>query len=301
MTKTKRWLDELPRVSSEYELLLAGRSARPAPGAVDADWQALCVALGTGAVATSVAASSIAESSVAGHVSGGSSLVLGKASSAGLCVAAAKSLAIGVVAGLSVMGAGTLVERSNHGHGGPQAAAKPTLAATGQRPSVAPIAAPIAAHPDQLPAPSAPLPSASSAAFVAPPARSVESPPLLNQPGGPSPSSITSPSVETDETDETDKTDKTDKTASLSQQARELAQLKRLIDSGASSEALRRLDQNFSADATSALSEERDALYVQALDRAQRRAEARAFAQRFLARYPHSPYVETMRRLLAEE
>jgi len=92
-----------------------------------------------------------------------------------------------------------------------------------------------------------------------------------------------------------------EKTASLARQARELAELKRLIDHGSATEALSRLDKNFSAGTPSVLSEERDALYVQALARAQRRDEARRFARQFLVRYPHSPYFETMRQLLTEE
>jgi TolA-binding protein len=74
-----------------------------------------------------------------------------------------------------------------------------------------------------------------------------------------------------------------------------------LIDKGANDEALRRLDKDFHADSASLLSEERDALYVQALARAQRRDEARALARQFLVHYPHSPYFETMRQLLGEE
>jgi hypothetical protein len=89
-------------------------------------------------------------------------------------------------------------------------------------------------------------------------------------------------------------------TATLSEQARELAETKRLIDAGSAAEALRRLEANRGANAPFALSEERDALYVQALYRARRRAEARLAARQFVIRYPESPYLETLRQLLAQ-
>jgi len=277
MTKTKRWLDELPLESRERELLLVGKSARPAHGAIDANWQALSVALGTAAV-SSVATSSVAANAVSAKV--GTSIAVGKAASAGLLLAAAKSLAVGAAVGLAVMGAGAVAEHASQSKEPPAGSAKPTQAPTARRPTTEPTS--IAAQTDEtavapvnaLPF-AAPGPSASRERFV-------PSNPALNQADTPASASAA------------------DKAASLSQQARELAELKRLIDSGATSEALRRLT-NFGGDAVSVLSEERDALYVQALARARRRAEARAFAKRFLIRYPHSPYFETMQQLLAEE
>jgi TolA-binding protein len=89
--------------------------------------------------------------------------------------------------------------------------------------------------------------------------------------------------------------------SSLAEQARELAQVKRLIDAGASGQALRELEQSVVANAGSQLSEERDALYVQALDQAHRRAEAERAAKRFLKRYPNSPQSEKMRQLVGGE
>jgi hypothetical protein len=277
MTKTKRWLDELPLESCERELLLVGKSARPAPGAIDANWQALSVALGATAV-SGVATSSIAANAVSAKV--GTSIVASKAASAGLLLAAAKSLAVGAAVGLAVMGAGAVAERSSRSNEGPAGVAKPTQAASTPRATAEPAA--IAARVDEVAV--APVTSAPFAAsgLPAPRERFATSNPALNQADAPAHASPP------------------DKAASLSQQARELAELKRLIDNGATSEALRRLP-NFGGDAVSVLSEERDALYVQALARAQRREEARAFARRFLIRYPHSPYFETMRQLLTEE
>jgi hypothetical protein len=282
MTKTKRWLDELPLQSSERELLLVGKSAQPAPGAIDANWQAISVALGTAAV-SGAAVSGIVASSVSAKV--GTSLALGKATSAGLFVVAAKSLAVGVVVGFALMGVGAVVESVSQSDERPAAVVNPQPPSAA-RPSGAPLLGPNAAPPGAVAI--APASSVISATPDLPATgeRLTASSSAPNQGNASSPAPIASAA---------------DKSPSLSQQARELAELKRLIDNGATGEALRRLDTNFKVGTGSVLSEERDALYVQALDRAQRRAEARLFAQQFLARYPHSPYFETMRRILAQE
>lgn len=242
----------------------------------------LCVALHT-AAASGAAVSRIAANSASAKVS--SSVVVSKAASSGLWAAAAKSLAIGVAAGFAVMGAGAVVERLSRSDAPPAISSKRTLAPTAHRPFAGSIATRIAAQPGNsvvVPVPS--LPGAT-------PGFSTPSKPFstrnsaLNQAGRPSRAPAASRPPDT---------------ASLSQQARELAELKRLIDRGAAVEALRRLDADFSSDAVSALSEERDALYAQALDRAHRVEEARLLAHRFLDRYPHSPYCQAMRQLLAE-
>ncbi|HET7538907.1 MAG TPA: hypothetical protein VFK05_03520, partial [Polyangiaceae bacterium] len=179
------------------------------------------------------------------------------------------------------MGVGTLAERSLFSHAPMKTsndAARPTpalRAVVEPRPTASSPAEPLAAVP--VPPTRGALPASSSrerSAVGATPA----------PPNAPAPLAAVGSEA--------------DKTASLSQQARELAELKRLIDSGASSEALRRLEH--SPEAASLLTEERDALYVQALARAQRRDEARTAARRFLAHYPHSPYFETIRQLLAD-
>jgi len=287
MTKTKRWLDELPLESCERELLLLGKSAQPAHGAVDADWRALCVALGTTAAAGGVATSSVAANSVSAKI--GASLAASKAASAGLLVAAAKSLAVGVAVGLALTGVGTVAEHlSRSGDERPAAVVERTQAPA-RRPASQQIPTPMTAPSDEGALPPASSVRGEAPASSTPRERLTAGSSALNQASAPTrASAAVAVSPE-------------DKTASLSQQARELAELKRLIDGGATSEALRRLDTNFRAGAVSVLSEERDALHVQALDRAQRRDEARFFAQRFLTRYPHSPYFETMRRLLAEK
>src|SRR4051795_3571715 len=103
MTKTKRWLDELPLESRERELLLVGKAARPAQGAIDANWQALSLTLGATAAAGGAGTSAAAAHSLSTQV--GTSVAAGKVAGAGLVLAGAKSLAIGAVVGLAMMGA----------------------------------------------------------------------------------------------------------------------------------------------------------------------------------------------------
>ena len=76
--------------------------------------------------------------------------------------------------------------------------------------------------------------------------------------------------------------------------------MKRLLDAGSTEEALRRLEATFGVGAASSLPEERDALYVQALERAGRPTEAKVRARLFLTRYPRSPYVTRIRRVAEE-
>lgn len=295
MTKAKRWLDELPLESSERELLLVGKAARPADGAIDANWRALCVALSTTAAAsvvvTGAAANSASSSpSVVAATSAkvGSSIVVSKAASAGLLVVITKSLAVGLAVGFAVMGAGAMAEHMSADKE-PRAAVKKTVAtSTAPRPSAGSMPTPNVAPADSIASAPAQLPRGSSSSL--PPSRERFS---SSPTPGPAPTPVVAAAAAAVSPEE--------KAASLLQQARELAELKRLIDNGATSEALRRLDKDFRANTVSALSEERDALYVQALAGAQRSQEARAFARQFLIRYPHSPYFEAMHQLLDKE
>jgi len=281
MTNTKRWLDELPLESQERELLLVGKSARPAAGAIDANWRAICAGLGTTAGVSGVA-SSAAANTVSASAKVGTSMIVSKAAGTGLVVAAAKSLAVGAVIGLALMGASTVVERSFAPRTPSTSLSNPRATSTARRAIPQPMSTTMAAPTDH--ASSVATTTSSSQTSPSPARERVAL--SANAPATAPPSSAMTPEA---------------RRASLAQQARELAELKRLIDSGGASEALRRLNDHFNAGTTSLLTEERDALYVQALARAQRRSEAQARARQFLVRYPHSPYSETMRQLLAEK
>ncbi|HEX2669418.1 MAG TPA: hypothetical protein VHM25_01035 [Polyangiaceae bacterium] len=290
MTSPKRWLDELPHGSHERELLLVGKAARPAEGAIEANWKALCATLGTTAAISGTFAThaATAAASTSTSVKVGASLVTSQAVGTGLALVAAKSLAVGIGIGLAVMGAATLVERARDGSAQPAAATKPSPAVDARRPLTHAPPTPLAEQPDPSPEPLEASPSSSAAGLARPREWGTPPAPGLNSLAAPA---VSAPSALAAQ----------EETASLARQARELAELKRLIDNGATREALRRLDKNFDAGTASLLSEERDALYVQALARAGRRDEARALARQFLTRYPHSPYFETMRQLLSEQ
>jgi hypothetical protein len=277
MMGEKRWLDELPLESAERELLVAGRAARPTRGAVDENWRAFSLV---------ASGSSTAGTSGAGHaasVKTTSGIVL-KAGTGGLFgVATVKSFAIGVALGVGVSGTSAVVARVRQLHARPAAMLDRTAALP---PREAPEQGPPSRLGERASAVAAlapvPEPSAKKAEpFVhGEPRVAAASLAPLPESSSPAPAVVVGPSE-----------------ASLSAQARELAVVKRLLDAGATADALHRLEANFSAGNASVLSEERDALYVQALTRAGRSVEARQRARRFVALYPRSPYVEIIRRV----
>jgi hypothetical protein len=283
MTLESRWLDELPLESAERELLVAGKAARPSRDDVDANWRAFSIALGG---PTSAAASAGASHAISAKAASGFAT---KASAAGLLSAATmKSFAVGIALGVGVSAGGAVIERVRPPQARPASAASRPLAPgadpTGRVPKplprtgALPISAPLATAFEQG---SRAEPSVRAAPHTAPAAAAIPAPTSAPALGGAAPASAPSG-------------------PSLSAQARELAQVKRLLDAGATAEALRHLTTNFSAGEPSALSEERDALFVQALTRAGRGAEARARAREFLSRYSRSPYLESIRRVADE-
>jgi hypothetical protein len=278
----KRWLDELPSDSIERELLVAGKSVRPVDGALDAGWQAFCAT--SSAAPTAVLGGSAARTASVKAASGvAAKMGMGALSSA----ATIKSFAIGLALGVGVSGTSLVVQRVSRKDAS-------SVAATQRAPA-----------PTQSPAPALRQPSRAysepRAGSVAPSARPKGAEPAArNEPrpanratlgeleASPLPSAATTATITTMKT-------------SLSAQAGELALVKRLLDAGATAEALRRLKANFGTATPSALAEEREALFIQALAQAQQRAEARTRARQFVELYPRSPYIEVMRRRLAEE
>lgn len=282
MSDPTRWLEELPSDAPERELLLAGRAARPPAGAVDDDWRTLSASLG-GAAAGSSATSGIRLKSVAAKAA--SATLVSKAAAAAPWAVTAKWFALGMALGCGVAGASAVVERASHGAVQPARTA-PVVVVTAKAAPIRPSSLRPAARVSRSAEP--PSVAVSPAAPVE--ERRVQSaradvsvrrePPVASEPTALEPEATTE---------------------ALAEQARELAEVKRLIDAGSASEALRRLTATRRGGAPFALAEERDALYVQALGSAQRRQEAALAAREFLARYPHSPYLEAMQRLLAGE
>jgi hypothetical protein len=87
----------------------------------------------------------------------------------------------------------------------------------------------------------------------------------------------------------------------LTKQAQEIARVKHLIDTGSSTAAISRLEASLQNNEYSAFSEERDALYVDALESSGRKTQAKSRAARFILKYPKSPHVEKMRQLVRSE
>jgi hypothetical protein len=278
MTHERRWLDELPLGSAERELLVAGKAARPRGDEVDAGWRAF-------SSATSGTASAAARAG-AGHAfsaKAASGVAATKASAASLLsVATVKSFAVGIALGVGVSAAGALVERVHPRQALPASVARGPLASRARQKAAPPRGPVRVAEPVSL----APVPAVRERGGTA------EVFPRAAPHAATVPASNPAPSVA-----RRLEAASAPSGPSLSVQARELARVKRLLDAGATAEALRGLAASFSAGESNALSEERDALYVQALARAGRGAEARARAREFLSRYPRSPYVDRIRRL----
>jgi len=289
MTDTLRWLDELPLGAPERELLVAGKQARPPAGAVDAEWQALCLALTATAGATSAVTSGVANSVAAKSASG---IVASKATAVTSWVIGVKWFVAGAALGCGVAGASAVAQHVG-GHAASPAPAAPALvAARPASPRVhasnggGALAPSVVELPNGAVEPSLSEPAKPGHPGLRPDVSAHAELPVTSSPGSAS-AEFPAPLPPA--------------TAPLAEQARELAEVKRLLDAGSATAALQRLAATQRAGAAFALAEERDALYVQALDKAHRRTDARLGAQEFLVRYPRSPYLETMRRLLAEE
>jgi len=269
MTDTNPWLDALPPGSPERQLLVAGKAARPPDGAADLGWQALTVALGAAAATATVTTKAVATAAMASNTtSAASATVASKVVAGGLGFSlGAKSVAIGFAVGIGLLGTTTLVERVT------ERSAAPALSA--RVPTMVPVVA--RRVPSQQALGALTAETVSEAAHLP---NTLQAAPRATKTGPTS----TEP-----------------ETTSLANQARELAQVKRLLDAGGTTEALHRLESSFVNDVHSALAQERDALYVEALEKSQRRSQAAGLAQRFLARYPNSPHAEKMRKLIASE
>ncbi|HEY5957078.1 MAG TPA: hypothetical protein VIV60_11015 [Polyangiaceae bacterium] len=352
MNEMKRWLDELPADSPDRALLAAGEAARPPNESREVGWQALTVALGTvSAVATvtskAAATATLANANAAGVAvnaqahAGVASAAVHAATSAGVAgalpVAAVtktavgvtglslglKSVTVGFVVGVAMLGAGTAVEhaieretRAPAASGAAsawsvrQVAARERSSGTSRdgladrdTPTIA-LSADVAAaateavrplpHPSNAPAAQGaeqailPNSNAAASARVATDEATVRSP--APAPLGSAQGTLSQPPLQPDGAER----------IPLAEQARELAQIQRLMQAGATAEALRRLELNRRVNALSGLGEERDALYVQALAKAQHTDQARFWGKRFLEQYPNSAHAEKIRRLVRE-
>lgn len=327
MTDERRWLDELPLDAPERDLLAAGKSAKPPEGSADIGWQAMTVALGAAAVTTTVTTQAIATTAAAAKAGSIVSATSGAAATSATVAAklavggvgmslATKAIAIGFAVGMGAVTVGTIYEHGQRHdaqhHDAQHRDAQPKAVASVESPARAPsrrpmepsAIAPTASTQPDVTAPNAALSETAVSSTVTPAVDQLSVVPataLKELPAIPSQATAHRAATVASGNASAPATQIEPKPVSLADQARELAQVKRLVDAGATGEALRRLEASRASDLHTALSEERDALYIQALDKAQHRAQAELFAKRFLARYPNSPHAEKMRTLIASE
>lgn len=309
MTKINRWIDELPEHSPDRVLLGAGRSARPPKGSKEAAWQAITLSLGTAATMTTLSAQ--ASSELATHAIAGNAAVAAQASTAKAVAGATglslgvKSVAIGFAIGMGLLGVGEVADRGTEQ--APAASVSrvelPTTEAASQHPlSQTFTSQPGAVEPTAIPS-SETIPEARQHASALSKPRPAESDIEQSEPAptgrvshsariAPPNAIVAAPNQQSLPTA---------KAPGLAEQARELAHIQRMLDAGASAEAIRQLEASMGSDPQSGLAEERDALYVQALVKAQRTTQATTWARRFLQRYPSSPHLEKMRRIVSAE
>lgn len=319
MTKINRWIDELPEDSPDRALLGAGRSARPPEGSKDAAWRAIALSVGT--AATTATLSAQATSALSANAGAGATIAASAAKgvvSATVLSIGIKSVAIGFAAGIGLLAAGKVADRVTR-----QAPAASTARMSPAPRAVASQQPLPQTFTTRQPASSVPAMAMSADADPLVPTREFATlRPLVSQPRRVEPSEIgqstPAPTAQVSPTARIIPTalvaPQQDMTAlpnpqipsiaranDLAERARELAQIQRLLSAGASTEAIRQLEASMSSDPQSGLAEERDALYVQALVKAQRTTQAMTWARRFIQRYPNSPHVEKMRSILANE
>jgi hypothetical protein len=270
MTELNRWLDELSEDAPERTILLAGYADAPSHNAVEQGFKALSATLGVTAT-TAYVGTAVAKSATTTVTTGTTTVTTG----ASLVALAVKPIVLGFVLGSGLLGGTYVVERSTHR----------SVPTTTQRAPKAPV------FPARQVNASEHLPvlAATDAAEhdVVPPA-------VLERtlPGNHSVKSEAYPSttgvVVAPE-------------LTLTEQARALARIKRLMFAGNSTDSLILLKRAEPWFANSALAEEHEALYVEALSQNHQLSAARARAASFLVRFPNSPHREKMRTLITRE
>jgi hypothetical protein len=256
---------------------MAGRRARPQVGTAESGLRAFNALLEAAAVVTIASESAAATTTVATKTVGiATTTVTANAAASGLGVSlVVKSVVIGFTIGVGMLGAGTAAEKAYQNFHG-------SSVAITTKPKTPPQSV-VLTHPSE---PVARAQTQTDSLAV--------STPIVDSPGKrpPAATQYNVPTVSVGIEPQT---------TSLAEQAYELAQIKQLIDAGASAKALAQLEVSFNKDVHTPLAEERDALYVQALKKSRENARAKLFAIKFIARYPNSPHVEKMRALIAVE
>lgn len=309
------WRQSLPSDAPEREFLLAAEGDRPPAAAVDRGWTALCAAAGIASVTTVAApgfaasAAPTASAAAAKTAATATAATVGKAALGvvGTSVAA-KAVVVGFVVGMGALSMSYAVRQVRTSSLAPSAAMPAASTQRAARTGVAlqpgQVASPTAVSPAAassttlLPDALSSLPNHQVAAEITPqsgPKRALES---SSASGGASRRDARGLDSTVAQSPGNDVRDHND---SLAVQAEQLAQLKRLLDSGSTHEAAAQLQTLAARGELSALAEDRDALLIQALVKTGRSAEATGLAERFFKRYPTSPHRQGLRKLLGFE
>lgn len=319
MNELCRWVDELPADSPDRALLFAGRAAQPPSESKERTWHALTAAFGVAAASVAAPAQAGAASATAGSAAGATQVAAGATQVAAakgalatiVASLAAKGVAVGFAVGIGAIGVAQVATHAIH-RATPHNQSTAPSAATTHSVSIAPTAGRAVPGELALPATDAPEPAAATSERIPVAARAVASDPgnahATLAPRADAPERATPPTalpeITTQQGESTPAArSETETTAgpttrSLAEQARGLSRIQRLLDAGNTSDAIRQLEVSFSSSDYASLTEERDALYVQALFRSQRTSQANLWAKRFVQRYPNSPHVEKIRRLV---
>jgi hypothetical protein len=285
----KRWLLDEGRSELERKLLISGVDVEPPTGAEREIWQALIAKLpppgggtGTGPDPTAAAGTSGGAAAGAAGAAG-----IAKALLMGLAAGAVVAAGVGLVTPKRTPEA-TSVRPSAQPAAGTVAVAEPVAERANDSPaaSLAPApAVPLAANPRNVPiAPSAPENTVPEP-VVAEPAGSAQpsstasfAPPAAPPAQAPSPAPAERASV-------------------LQAESEFLRTARRALRSGDYRSALAILNQSRARFPNAILSQEREALSIEALAQSGARDEARARARRFLSEHPDSPHRSAVQEL----
>lgn len=269
MSGPVRWLEGGDASELERSILSEARSAEPPPQVEEQVWAVLGarLALGVGAGAAGGAAVAGGASAAAGGggvasgtaATGGASAVAGvKLGTAATALVAIKWGAVGLLAGLAVAGTATVLTPA------------PKPRASFAAPAVVPLSRKVTA------APAAPSPARPVATDVPAPKRAARAPSVA---ASAEPAAISSEVV-----------------SSLSEQSRALEAARQALKRGDTTTALAILEGTRARYPNSVLGQELDVLTIEALAQSGRTDAAREQARAFLAAFPNSPHLASVRR-----
>lgn len=286
MNDPRRWADgESDATGFERDLVRASRELEPPEGEKERIWVGIAASIGPGDGPGGSAAPA-----AAGAVGASGATVAKGTASAVVTLGLLKWAAIGAIGAGAALGVHRAASRpEGHPVRAPSASplappAIPSLPAPPAR--VARSAEPVPQAPEPIRAAVPVSPPAPSASLQSIPAQSATTTGALLEPPPPSASPPASAPPIPDSPD--------DRTSRLRDESRMVGEARSALRRGDALAALSVLDALHGKHPAGGLSQESEALRIEALARLGRRAEARARAENFLRLWPSSPYVEVV-------